>query len=83
MLQATSGQRVVLPGEGTSVVVLAANSAPEGTVWHFFQRQEGEWLVHLRLPENKRNWKGTSDLLIWSLPRDDDNLIKGLNPNQP
>jgi len=83
MLQAVSGLRVVLPGEGTSVVVLEANSAPEGTVWHFFQRQEGEWLVHLRLPENKRNWRATLDLLIWSLPRDDDNLIKDLNPNQP
>ena len=76
-LVAATGSRIVLRQDGDKAIVLEATGAPEGTVWRFVAKPGG-WLVMLRLPESKENWKGTFDLVTWALPKDDDVFLKDL-----
>src|SRR5207248_317426 len=64
------GTRVVLPQDADRAVVLEALAAPEGSVWRFVKTAAG-WSVVLRLPEAKAAWKGTFELVLWALPKDD------------
>ncbi|HEY3787980.1 MAG TPA: c-type cytochrome [Urbifossiella sp.] len=72
------GVRVILPADGDKAHVLEAIGAPEGTQWRFEAKPGGGWLVLLRLPESKLPLKATFTLKVWGLPKDDDELLKGL-----
>jgi cytochrome c2 len=72
------GMRVVLPADGDKVIVLEAVNAPPKTVYRFIPKVGGGWLVLLRLPEAKDSWKGSFGLVIWSVAKDDDALLKDL-----
>lgn len=74
-----AGVRLVLPQEADRALVLEAAGAPEGSVWRFIRKPGGGWLVVLRLPESKSGWKGSFDLMMWALPKDDDALLKELS----
>jgi hypothetical protein len=76
-LVAATGSRLVLPQDGDKAIVLEATGVPEGTVWRFVMKPGG-WLIMLRLPETKENWRGTFDVFTWSLPKDDEALVKDL-----
>ena len=73
-----AGVRVVLPQDADKAVVLEALDVPEGTAWRFVPKPGGGWLVMLRLPESKNGWKGTFELVMWAVPKDDDALLKDL-----
>jgi mono/diheme cytochrome c family protein len=73
-----SGSRLVLPLDGDKAIVLEASGAPAGTIWRVVAKAGGGWLVLLRLPESKENWKGTFDLVTWALPKDEELLLKDL-----
>jgi hypothetical protein len=77
-LVAADGVRVVLPQDGDRAVVLEVSGVPPGTMWRFVPKPGGGWLVLLRLPAPKEPWKFTCELVLWSLPKDDDALLKGL-----
>ena len=51
--------------------------APAGSAWHVVPRPGG-WVVMLRLPEPDAAGKAEVSLAVWGLPRDDEELIKGL-----
>ena len=59
-------------------------SLPKPTQWPpeppsaFGPRAGGGWLAVLRFPETKESWKGTFELVLWALPKDDDALLKDL-----
>ncbi|HXD84909.1 MAG TPA: hypothetical protein VN641_00335, partial [Urbifossiella sp.] len=72
------GVRVVLPADGDRANVLEAIGAPVGTQWRFEPKPGGGWLVILRLPESKAAQKADFTLNVWGLPKDDDELLKGL-----
>ena len=70
------GHRVVVPtADRTTVLELAAG--PATAAWRFVP-QNGQWLVMLRLPEPAKDGKVALSILTWGLPRDDDELLKGL-----
>lgn len=75
---AATGSRLLLPLSGDKAIVLEATGTPEGTVWRFVAKSGG-WLVMLRLPESKENWKGTFDVITWALPKDDEAFLKDLS----
>jgi mono/diheme cytochrome c family protein len=72
-----AGVRVVLPQDGDKVLVLEAVGAPEGSMWRFVPRPGG-WLALLRFPEAKDGWKGSFEVALWSLPKDEAALLKDL-----
>ncbi len=74
----TDGVRVVLPQENGKVFVLEALRVPTDSTWQLIPRTGGGWLVVLRFPEFKQAWKGEFDLQLWSVPKDDDALLKDL-----
>ena len=65
--------RIVLPQAGGKATVLDA-VAPKGTVWVTVKRANGGTSVLLRLPEGKN----AVTITHWALPKDDDELIRGL-----
>ncbi|MFO0804558.1 MAG: c-type cytochrome [Gemmataceae bacterium] len=71
------GYRVVLP-DGDKATVLEVFNAPAGTQWRFVPRPGGGWLAILRLPETKTPLQAAFTLAAWGLPKDDDELLKGL-----
>lgn len=73
------GVRVVLPADGEKANVLEAIGAPPGTQWKFEPKPGGGWRVILRLPESKTPLKANFTLNVWGLPKDNDELLKGLN----
>lgn len=77
-LISAAGVRVVLPQDGDKSVVLETRDVPTGTMWRFVPKVGGGWLVVLRLPESRGTWKGSFEVLTWSLPKDDDALLKDL-----
>lgn len=73
-----AGARLVLPGENDTATVLEVADAPAGTEWRFEPRPGGGWLALLRLPEAKEPLKAAFAVTAWGLPKDDDELLKGL-----
>lgn len=73
-----AGHRLVLPTENNRAVVLEAVGAPTGTVWRLVPRSGAGWVVMLRFPESMTATKAEFQLLTWGLPRDDEDLLKGL-----
>lgn len=73
-----AGTRVVLPQDGDRAVVLEALNEPAGAAWRFVPRPGGGWLALVRLPATKEPWKGTFDLSLWALPKDEPALLKDL-----
>jgi cytochrome c553 len=73
---AAVGARLILP-EGGRAVVVEVVSAPPGTMWQFVN-VNGGWQALLRLPSNATRSKGELTLNVWGLPRDDEELLKGL-----
>ena len=78
-LVTAEGTRVVLPQAGDRAIVLEAAHAPAGTEWRFVPMSGGGWQAILRLPEAKNGWKGTFEVAVWALPKDDDALMKDLS----
>ncbi|MCE9566561.1 MAG: c-type cytochrome [Planctomycetes bacterium] len=74
----TTATRVVLPQDGDKAVVLEALDAPAGSVWRFSPKPGGGYFVMLRMPAPKLAGKGVFDLVLWSIPKDDDALLKDL-----
>jgi hypothetical protein len=72
-----AGTRVVLPGDGDRAAVLEAATAPAGTSWRFVQ-SKGAWLAVLKLPQSKDEQKLTFAVKLWSLPKDDEGLLRDL-----
>jgi len=70
--------RVILPADGDKATVLELADAPAGTTWRFVPRAGGGWLAVVRLPDAKAALKATFALTAWGLPKDDDDLLKGL-----
>ena len=77
-LVSAAGARVVLPQDADRAIVLEVLGAPAGSVWRLIPKPGGGWLAMLQLPETKDVWKGSFELVLWSLPKDDDSLIKDL-----
>ncbi|MBA4188047.1 MAG: hypothetical protein C0467_08510 [Planctomycetaceae bacterium] len=75
----TAATRVVLPQDGDKAVVLESLDAPAGSVWRFTPKAGGGYTVLLRLPAPKEAWKGAFDVVLWSIPKDDDALLKDLS----
>ncbi len=73
-----AGTRLVVPAEGDRAAVVDVAAAPAGSAWHFAPRPGGGWVVLLRLPESDAPAKADVSLLVWGLPRDDEELVKGL-----
>jgi cytochrome c2 len=71
-----AGVRVVLP-DGDKATVLELANAPAGTTWRFVPNAGG-YLAIVRLPESKTPQKLTFALHVWGLPKDDDDLLRGL-----
>jgi hypothetical protein len=72
-----AGSRLLLPQDGDKAIALEATGTPAGTVWRVVPKPGG-YLVMLRFPESKENWKSTFDLVTWALPKDDDAFLKDL-----
>jgi hypothetical protein len=72
-----AGSRLVVPGDGDRVTVVELLTAPAGSAWHFVPRA-GVWVVLLRLPEPDAAGQAEVSLALWGLPRDDEELVKGL-----
>jgi mono/diheme cytochrome c family protein len=70
------GTRLILSDGGKAIVVEVIN-APRGTKWRLVP-VNGGWQALLKLPEAATTSKGTLSLAIWGLPRDDEELLKGL-----
>jgi mono/diheme cytochrome c family protein len=70
--------RMVLPQDGDKAIVLEVLGAPPGTDWRVVAKPGGGWLILLRMPESKENWKATFELVTWALPKDDDVFVKDL-----
>ena len=70
--------RVVLPGENDAATVVDLADAPAGTEWRFEPKPGGGWLALLRLPEAKKPRTVSFAVTAWGLPKDDDELLKGL-----
>ena len=75
------GSRLVIPGDGDRATVVDLLAAPAGSAWRFVPRADGGWAVLLRLPEPDAAGKADVSLALWGLPRDDEELIKGLKAN--
>jgi hypothetical protein len=73
-----AGSRLVIPGDGDRATVVELLAAPAGSAWQFVPRAGGGWVVMLRLPEPDAAGKADVSLALWGLPRDDEELIKGL-----
>jgi mono/diheme cytochrome c family protein len=73
-----AGSRLVVPGDGDRATVAALLDAPDGSVWHVAPLSDGGWVVMLRLSEPDAAGKADVSLAVWGLPRDDEELLKGL-----
>lgn len=76
------GTRVVLPQDGDRAVVLHLTAAPAGAAWRFVPRTGSGWQAVLRLPEAKSTDRAEVNLVTWSLPRDDEGLLKAISPKK-
>jgi hypothetical protein len=63
--------------DGDRALVLDLVDAPKGTEWRLV-KAGGGWLAVVRLPEAKAAYQAAFGLSLWALPKDDDELLKGL-----
>ena len=75
------GSRLVLPDDGGRASVVEVSAGPPGTAWRLVPRPGGGWVALVRLPESADGGVGELVLSVWGLPRDDDELAKGLKAN--
>ena len=75
-----AGVRVILPADNDAATVLELADAPTGTEWRFVPRPGGGWLALIRLPVGNEPLKASFAVTVWGLPKDDDDLLKGLGP---
>ncbi|HSQ54194.1 MAG TPA: hypothetical protein VLM40_00500, partial [Gemmata sp.] len=75
---AAAGTRVVLPQDGDGAVVLEAAGIPEGASWRFVPKSGGGWLAILVLVETKQPVETGFRLVVWSLPKDEEALLRDL-----
>jgi mono/diheme cytochrome c family protein len=75
------GTRLALPQEGERAIVLDLTAAPPGSAWRFVRTQGGAWMVLLRLPGSATRAAVPVVLSIWGLPRDEEQLLRGLRVN--
>ena len=73
-----AGTTVVLPEADDKATVLSLTDAPPGTAWRFAKRPTGGYDVLIRFAEPKEAAKASATLREWSLPKDDEKLLKGL-----
>ena len=73
-----SGITIVLPEEGDRATVLVLTDALPGTSWRIIKRSGGGYDALIRFAEPKEKLKAELTLKAWSLPRDDEKLLKGL-----
>jgi mono/diheme cytochrome c family protein len=73
-----AGTRLVIPADGDRAAVVDLLAAPAGSAWHVERQPRGGWVVLLRLPESDEAGKAEVSLAVWGLPRDDEELIRGL-----
>ena len=74
----TLGTTVVLPEDGDRATVLMLDDAAVGTVWRISKRAGGGYDTIIRFVEPKEKTKVEFALKAWSLPRDDEKLIREL-----
>ena len=72
-----NGTTLVLPEDGDKATVLMLSDALPGTAWRIVTKIKG-YEVLLRFAEPKEIAKAEFALKVWSLPRDDEKLLKGL-----
>ncbi len=71
------GTTILLPEDGDKATVLMLTDALPGTAWRIVKKFKG-YEVLLRFAEPKGQAKAEFALKVWSLPRDDEKLLKGL-----
>jgi hypothetical protein len=71
------GVRVLLPQSGGGVLAIEAQQAPPDTRWHWVGQNNGGTLL-LRFPAHPQRWQGQVTVVIWSLPRDEEALLRDL-----
>ena len=74
---APEGVRVVLTQAGGSVLAIEAQRTPPGTRWQW-ATQNNNGMLLLRLPASPQRWQGEATVVIWSLPRDEEALLREL-----
>jgi hypothetical protein len=70
-----AGRALVLPQDGSKVLVLAAARVPDGAEWRL-QKSGGGWQVLLKVPAPAAAAKHTLDLNVWAPYSNDAALIK-------
>ena len=73
-----SGTTLVLPEEGDRATVLMLGDVPVGTAWRIAKRSGGGYDALIRFAESKGKGRVEFALKAWSLPRDDEKLIREL-----
>ena len=68
----------MLPESDDKATVLALGDAPMGVTWRIVKRTGGGYEVLLRFTEPKEKAKAEMTLKTWSLPKDDEKLLKAL-----
>jgi hypothetical protein len=68
---------LVLPQGNDRALAVVPAAMPEGTTWEFVT-QGGSKLTMLKIPPTKTATKSELAFTVWSLPRDDDALVGGL-----
>ncbi len=76
--EAPAAGLLVVPTADGRVTAMEATGTPAGTAWAFVATKTG-WNVLLRFPEGDK--KVEFSLTSWGLPKDDDDLLKGLKPD--
>ena len=73
-----TGSTILLPEDGDKATALMLADAPSGTVWRIVKRNGAGFEILIRFAEPKEKAKIGFTLNSWSLPRDDEKLLKGL-----
>lgn len=77
---AAAGQRLLLTSSNGSLVVAELEQAPLGTRWRWVSRGTGgDLLIRFAPPQQEGRHSDRATLRIWSLPRDEEALIRDLD----